>query len=533
MRTKFSLALFLKKYGDFMKVSLIRPPQQSYYNDLDVREDNLISYFLGYCKAQKAEISFKIFDFVLEKTNQLSDIIEYKADVCVIFVRETGSAPHYALRLCRHLTQSHKKVIIYGQVKRFERLISNSEKNVFIIEQNEADLLRNIIPSHKINTEICFHSGFVVQPYFHLCKISKDRLPLFKASLESTRGCEFRCRFCYINYEKNTKSKWEERSRESILSDINTYYQLGIKNFVFMDSEFIGISTNRHKEISRLSDDIISKFPNIKFMVYSRADTLSKSNTLEKLKKAGLSNVFIGVESFFQKDLSMMKKGIQSRDLINCIKNLMDNNVYMTLSFITFNRYTTLESLKFNIDVLKNLHNSENRRYLGMPNFIFNMESSWSGDGTGVLSDTTYIKWLIYFKSQPTMSVVFNPQLEPLMEIYRILHYEITKKISELNYNLTEGEENFSIWYDTVNIFCLNIMEIFLNDFSEKKLRLDNIKESTRKLYKLIEFFYEKSLPKNLNKLLTFNEFNENSLKVNMEYIDHGWDNQIPHTEIS
>lgn len=59
-----------------MQLALIRPPQQSYYNDLDVREDNLISYFLGYCDAHNIDFNVVIFDFVLDKTNTLNGILK-------------------------------------------------------------------------------------------------------------------------------------------------------------------------------------------------------------------------------------------------------------------------------------------------------------------------------------------------------------------------------------------------------------------------------------------------------------------------
>lgn len=226
----------------------------------------------------------------------------------MIFVRETGSASHYAIRLCRHLVHHQKEVILYGQVSRLKKTILLQSEKIAFIEQNESNLLKHILPNFQPNQDIDFYSGFVAKPYFQRCLIDPQRMPIFKVSLETTRGCEFRCKFCYINHENGKiGKKWEIRSNKSIIQDITVYYNLGFRLFVFMDSEFIGRS-NSDNRIKELASEIIELFPDINFMVYARADTIIESRAIDILKKAGLINIFIGVESFFQNDLTRLKK---------------------------------------------------------------------------------------------------------------------------------------------------------------------------------------------------------------------------------
>lgn len=514
-----------------MKLALIRPPQQSYYNDLDLREDNLISYFLGYCEAQNLKLDFSIFDFVLDKSNSVENIIRSNSCHFVIFVRETGSAPHYAIRICKKLIDNEKRVTLYGQVERLKKIDILRHEKVKFIEQNEKALINYIFPDFKVDDNITFNSGFSVKPYFDQCNIIESRMPLFKVALEGTRGCEFKCKFCYINCNnQEIVQKWDVRSIRSILQDISIYYNLGFRLFVFMDSEFIGRSRARDNEIKELSENIKEMFPDIRFMIYARADTISKCTALENLKDAGLINIFIGVESFFQNDLTNLKKGIRSENLISCLKSLLNMNIYMTLSFITFNRYTTTKSLRFNIETLKELHKLPNSKYLGMPNFIFNMESSWNDEGKNVLSNKTYIKWLLYYKSQPgKFNAIFDTKLEPLMEIYRVLHYEVTKKIAELNYeSAISDRNNFSIWFEKLSLFSLNVMDIFLYKFENGKLTIDNLPENIQNLYDMVYFYNKKTLPSKFINLLTYDETIRSYSSNSIKYLSHGWDNNIP-----
>ncbi|KXO11550.1 Radical SAM domain protein [Moritella sp. JT01] len=516
-----------------MKLALIRPPQQSNYNDLDLREDNLISYFWGYSEAVGLDLDFNIYDFVLDKTNTLEKIMEHDYDQFILFVRETGSCPHYAVRITQHLIEHGKQVILYGHVARFLRLKVSDLDNVTLIEHDEKKLCSHLYPSLKVNENISFESGFTVKPYFHLCNISEKRLPLFKASLESTRGCEFKCKFCYINHGDNHAERWVTRDISVLLSDIDVYYKSGIRNFVFMDSEFIGRSKQRQVDLLYFSQEVKLQFSDINFMIYARADTIAKFNSLEELKEAGLVNVFVGVESFYERDLIAMNKGVRSERLIQSIKKLIDMKVFMTLSFITFNRETTIKSLGENLKVLKELYSLPDSKFLGMPNFIFNFESSWDGNGKNKLSNKTYIKWLLYFKEQPGYSnAVFDTKLEPIMEICRILHYEITKKIAELNYFI-EIEPQVLFWFDSIGLFAIGVMETFLDHFKNGSLSLESILDNTKEFYELMRFYNDQTLPKDLRTLLTLDETLTSQQQEDVQYLDHGWDHAIPNTKAS
>lgn len=114
------------------------------------------------------------------------------------------------------------------------------------------------------------------------------------------------------------------------------------------------------------------------------------------------------------------------------------------------------------------------------------------------------------------------------MEIYRVLHYEITKKVTKLNYEMTNPKERFAVWFDTIGLFSLNVMDIFLTRFENQQLALGTILENLEFLYEMISFYYKKTLPHDLQALLTYEETMNSYLDQNIKYIDHGWDSSIP-----
>ena len=95
------------------KVTFIRPPSASYYNDTHIREDHQITYAIGYAKAEELGLEFKVFDFPLQRNITINDIILSGADVFVISARETGSNVHYAIRIAERLSDDGYKVILY------------------------------------------------------------------------------------------------------------------------------------------------------------------------------------------------------------------------------------------------------------------------------------------------------------------------------------------------------------------------------------------------------------------------------------
>jgi radical SAM superfamily enzyme YgiQ (UPF0313 family) len=174
-----------------------------------------------------------------------------------------------------------------------------------------------------------FDDDLQVKPYLLAQSIRPEHFPRAKASIETTRGCHFPCKFCFINTGVNYPRRWTRRPVPRVLSDIHTYYDLGVRNFVFNDSEFFGADQRDYPQIAELLRQIEANFPSIGFKIYARADTLWRFGDLDLLKRAGLVSVFIGVESLLDEDLVVLKKKTTSEILCRTIRHLADSGIYM------------------------------------------------------------------------------------------------------------------------------------------------------------------------------------------------------------
>ncbi len=260
---------------------------------------------------------------------------------------------------------------------------------------------------------------------------------LFTAAIETTRGCAYSCDFCFVNNEDTFESRWSVRNNKSILQDINTYYKKGLRKFFFFNLEFFGSNKKHHEQRAVLFREIKERFQGINFMLYARADTLMQFDKFNLLKEAGLYNVYLGAESFFQNDLDSFKKRLSSKLVKKCINELLDRNINIFLSLILFNRSTTIESLKYNLNSLENILKHENAASIRMQTALVNIEHSWGNKELEKypFSDNTYTKWTMYFHSQNTAGFAFDSKFEPLIEIMRALSYENEKKSTELNFS--------------------------------------------------------------------------------------------------
>jgi radical SAM superfamily enzyme YgiQ (UPF0313 family) len=498
------------------KICLVRSPYLYKYNNLLADEDAIITYLMGYFKSINF-FNYYLFDFHLVRDTHYDDLLIDDVTDYVLSMRETGENVHYLRRLVKKLTQdTGKNIWIYGQIARLKKF-KDWPKNVTLVHHSEKELAKHL----GLSTDgKGFSDGLTCEPYFHELDISESMLNRVRANIETTRGCHFGCSFCFINQGKNYDSRWQLRPNKAILEDIRNYFNLGVTNFVFYDSEFIGKDESFYPQKIELLKGIRDEFPDIKFKIYARADTLLKLNQFKLLKDAGLVQVFVGVESLEQKDLIALNKGLFVEDVLKCIKTLKDYDIYSNLSFITFNRNTTIDTLETNFIKIEKLLEYK-PHLIGIPAFTFAFETNWrknKDNSTKKLSDKTYIAQDLKQKEQPEEAEIFNVELEALMEIYRLLSYEWNKKLIQINIARDiEDKENIkkiNKWFHELSFFCLDIMKKHLNYLKEEKLSLDSLAFYREELFEDISNFY-KILPKKYQALETY----ESHAKT-MDYVD-------------
>ncbi|MHC4616154.1 MAG: glycosyltransferase [Planctomycetota bacterium] len=150
--------------------------------------------------------------------------------------------------------------------------------------------------------------------------------PVF--TMNTSRGCPFRCRFCSVN------SVWGRRytyfSAERIVSDIEYLIKhYGIKGVYFREDNF----TLNGQRLIKFCNLLIEKGIRIPWACESRVSTLSRDQ-VALMARAGAKGFYFGVESGSQRILDFLQKDITVEQVENAFKWCHEFNIKAAASII-------------------------------------------------------------------------------------------------------------------------------------------------------------------------------------------------------
>lgn len=163
--------------------------------------------------------------------------------------------------------------------------------------------------------------------------------PILQLPIISSRGCPFKCIFCY-----KTLPGFRDREVTKVVDEIeyniNTY---GATDFFFVDGTF-GVNRGQGEEIC---DEIIQRGLNSKivFEVETRVNIVNEQ-FIKKLKRAGCVQVFFGVESGDPAMLKAMKKGITLEMAEKAVALAKKHGLITTCTFVIGLPNETKETIK-------------------------------------------------------------------------------------------------------------------------------------------------------------------------------------------
>ena len=188
------------------------------------------------------------------------------------------------------------------------------------------------------------------------------RVFLFKgkiASMIASRGCNGNCSFCgIIDYYKTYATRnIRIRSPQNVINEIEYLVDnFGAQYIYFQDENLLSILYKDPDWIDKFHDEIIERGLKFNFYMYARADDIIKSK--EKIKlliEVGLDCIFIGIESFVERQLQLYEKRIKSEVNIKTLDFVRSEKLKLNMGFILFDPYITIEELKNNIIRLLNV----------------------------------------------------------------------------------------------------------------------------------------------------------------------------------
>jgi len=147
-------------------------------------------------------------------------------------------------------------------------------------------------------------------------------------SLLFSRGCVRKCVFCS---ERLLYKRFRSRANENVIEEIK-YHRSKNKTeyFIFHDSLINGDL----KKLEELCDNIIKNFGSVKWEAQIAVRNDMSQALLEKIKKSGCYNLFLGLESGCNRTLKSMNKGFLAEDAVNFFKKLNAAGLFFGISII-------------------------------------------------------------------------------------------------------------------------------------------------------------------------------------------------------
>jgi len=146
------------------------------------------------------------------------------------------------------------------------------------------------------------------------------------ASIRTSRGCPFRCRFCA--QWKVAGGGYFKREPRKVVEELAGIEE---ENVFFADDESL-IDVERMTDLARLIGEAgIRK----RYFLYGRSDTIAGNpDLLRAWREIGLERVFVGFESFKDEDLAFIRKRSKSEDNEKAVEILHDLGIDIYASFI-------------------------------------------------------------------------------------------------------------------------------------------------------------------------------------------------------
>ena len=190
-------------------------------------------------------------------------------------------------------------------------------------------------------------------PYRHCFEIFKGRG--IATYVLASRGCYGKCTFCYLNQFYAEESLWRGRSPENVMDEIcHLYREYGERYFYFADANFFGPGRKGKERADKLARMIIEQDMKINFGIECRVNDVEEK-AFGLLVKAGLRDVFLGVESGSQNSLDRFRKNTTVEQNKKAINILRRYNIEPNYGFIIFDPDSTLEDVRENFEFLREM----------------------------------------------------------------------------------------------------------------------------------------------------------------------------------
>jgi len=296
--------------------------------------------------AEKLGDDVKIIHYDVDRSDIRDDLAEYRPDLVGI---TCNTFQVKGAKFIAKMAQAFGAKVVIGGVHTPYLINLNDYKPV--IGEGENAWLELLMSEKRIN-----NIDDVPIPDYSLIDFDKfcGAAPIggsLQTAIMASRGCPYSCTFC------NTPLWWGKKIRyrdpELVLEEIEElHHSFGVDEVFFQDDTF----NINHEWAYKILNSIIEAGLN-KEMVFKICCRVNESlltpEFLELAAKAGVWNIFYGIESGSQQMLDRMKKGITVDEIKRAIKLTHEVGINSQCSFVVGLPGETLQTLRETSSLIK------------------------------------------------------------------------------------------------------------------------------------------------------------------------------------
>ncbi|ABR35169.1 B12-binding domain-containing radical SAM protein [Clostridium beijerinckii] len=278
-----------------MKIKLIQPAMLP--RPMDTKLKTRMSPSLALLTI--ANLTPKEHEVIIENENV--DKIDFDENVDLVAITVTVDVMNRAVEISKEFQNRGVKVIAggihitadsEGAVNRFDAIIIGMAERVWkkVLKDVENDSIKKIYyDMENIN------GNEIVSPDYSMIDNKKY---LYTNIISTSRGCPFKCDFCYNSCTNSIKT-YINRPIEDVIKDIKV---LKTKHIMFIDDNFIG----NPKWTKELLKEI--KPLKLKWNAAVTSNIVDMPELLDEMKESGCQSLFIGFESINSKSIESVHK---------------------------------------------------------------------------------------------------------------------------------------------------------------------------------------------------------------------------------
>lgn len=218
----------------------------------------------------------------------------------------------------------------------------------------------------KINSEVQLIHDLDILPF-----PSRTLMDNVEYNVITSRGCYGNCSFCsiYSFYKRCEGKVYRRRSAENVVEEIKMLVQKYHAKTILFDDDLFMISSSKAAEwFDKFYCLIIQNNINVNFKCSLRANEIvNKKDVLVKFKEIGLECIFVGIESFLQKQLDFLNKHITVELNTEALKILDKLDIRYEIGYMVFTPITNIQDIIDTVNYFFYIHFNQRHKYPTSP----------------------------------------------------------------------------------------------------------------------------------------------------------------------